>query len=73
MKDRPTTRPGFENRNRQINLGPLGISGTDHNQQLYRMRCQLCGGEYAANGSDIHLRKCPHCQEGAPSSGNWTP
>lgn len=66
-----TTVPGFKNCNSQTNLCPLGIPGTDHNQMLYHMRCDLCASEYAANGSDIHLRKCPSCQGGAPSSGGW--
>ena len=73
MKDRETTQPGFENRNSQVNLGPLGLAGTDHNQQLYRLQCQHCKEEYAANGSDVFERKCPACQDGAPSSGDWYP
>lgn len=64
-----TTVPGYINRNDQTNLRSLGIPGTDHNQVLYHMRCGHCAAEYAANGSDIHLRKCPNCQGGAPSSG----
>lgn len=68
-----TTKLGFINSNDQINLGRLHIPGTDHGQQLYYMKCLECRGEYAANGSDIHLRKCPHCQQGQPSSGGWIP
>lgn len=28
----------------------------------YRVECLKCGHVYGANGSDIHLRKCPKCQ-----------
>lgn len=73
MTSRNTTAVGFVNPNNQANLGPLGLDGTDHNQKLYRMRCNHCRVEYAANGSDIHARKCPACQGGQPSSGGWQP
>lgn len=72
MTDEGTTRPGYKNRNGQINIGPLDRPGTDHNQMLYHMRCGKCGCDYAANGSDIHQRKCPTCQGGAPSTGGWS-
>ena len=71
VSNHPTTIPGFVNANGQENTQALGIAGTDHNQQLYRMRCTHCQTEYAANGSDIHHRKCPECQGGQPSSGGW--
>jgi hypothetical protein len=66
-----TTVPGFVNRNDQRNDGPTGRPGTDHNSELYRMKCLKpnCGWEYEANGTDIHHRRCPKCQRGAPSSG----
>ena len=73
MTDKHTTTVGFQNPNGQENVGPLGLEGTDHNQKLYRMRCGHCGAVYAANGSDIHHRKCPGCQGGQPSSGGWRP
>jgi len=64
----PTTAKGYINRNKQINLGRIEppIPGTDYGQYVYRMLCGYCGKEYGANGSDIHLRKCPNCQEGKP-------
>jgi hypothetical protein len=71
--DGETTRVGYKNRNGQINIGPLNLPGTDHNQMLYRMRCGHCMMDYAANGSDIFQRRCPHCQDGAPSTGEWEP
>jgi len=73
MADHVTTKSGFVNSNDQLNQGPIGLPGTDHNQVLYRMRCEKCSHIYAANGSDVHHRKCPSCQGGAPSTGNWKP
>ena len=70
-KAHPTTAIGYQNRNGQINIRPLGIPGTDHGQSLYQIACTHCGTNYAANGSDIHLRKCPGCQGGNPSTAGW--
>lgn len=64
MKD--TTAVGYVNRNKQKNLGrrePL-LAGTDRGQYVYVINCTECGFVYGANGSDIHLRKCPNCQGG---------
>ena len=41
------------------------MQGTDHRQYLYAMECLSCGHKYFTNGSDIWLRKCPECQDGA--------
>jgi len=62
-----TVQIGFVNRNNQICLGTRGIPGTDHNQLSYRMFCleEDCEQFYGANGSDVHLRRCPNCQDGA--------
>ncbi len=60
------TTPGYSDRNDQIVAGPTGRPGTDHNQQIYHMHCGSCGLNYGANGSDIHMRKCPRCGGGAP-------
>lgn len=73
MSKHPTTHSGYINRHGQRNDGPLERPGTDHNQMLYRMTCTKCDAVYAANGSDIHQRKCPECQGGRPSTGGWTP
>jgi len=72
-KHYPTTVTGFENPNGQRNDGPLGLPGNDHNQVLYRMTCTKCDKVYAANGADIHERKCPKCQVGKPRSNGWRP
>lgn len=55
---------GYENKNKQKNLGRLDEKGSDHGQWFYQMECQECKHQYKANGSDIHLRKCPACQGG---------
>jgi len=61
-----TTVPGYLNDNGQKNLGKRQppLEGTDNYQYVYVMNCTKCGLIYGANGSDIHLRKCPNCQEG---------
>ena len=61
-----TTSPGYINRNDQEVRRPTGLAGTDHLQHVYVLRCGRCGHEYGANGSDIHIRKCPGCQGGRP-------
>ncbi|MDF9442967.1 hypothetical protein EM864_14585 [Stenotrophomonas acidaminiphila] len=61
-----TTSIGFTNGNKQKNIRATGLPGTDHGQSVYVMHCQECGEIYGANGSDIHLRKCPVCQGGRP-------
>lgn len=61
-----TTAPGFRNRNRQVVVRDTGLPGNDHMQRIYVLRCDMCTHEYGANGSDIHLRKCPACQGGRP-------
>ena len=62
----PTTAPGFQNRNRQTVIRKTNDPGNDHMQYVYVLKCGHCKLEYGANGSDIHLRKCPACQRGAP-------
>lgn len=64
--DRGTTKIGFINRNKQVNIRATGVPGTDHGQSIYVLYCKPCGHTYGANGSDIHLRKCPACQGGRP-------
>lgn len=66
QRDRGTTRIGFVNRNRQVNLRATDLPGNDHLQKIYVLRCKHCEHEYGANGSDIFQRKCPNCQDGAP-------
>lgn len=45
---------------------------TSHMPESRGLACTHCGANYAANGSDIHLRKCPACQGGNPSTAGWT-
>jgi hypothetical protein len=64
--DTPTTEIGYTNRNGQMNLVHRFKPGADHGQRAYKLVCQHCGHEYGANGTDIHLRKFPNCQDGRP-------
>jgi hypothetical protein len=66
MNEPETTAPGYINRNQQRVLRATDLSGTDHNQRVYVLHCELCGTEYGANGSDIFQRRCPTCQDGRP-------
>ncbi|HJH31298.1 MAG TPA: hypothetical protein C5S50_03745 [Methanosarcinaceae archaeon] len=61
-----TTQIGYINRNEQLNLGTLGIKGTDYGQNSYKLKCLSCKNEYGSNGTDIFERKCPACQRGRP-------
>ena len=68
MAGKGWTNPGSENHNGQINLGITNPprDGSDHLQKVYVMHCPECVCNYGANGSDIHLRKCPCHQGGKP-------
>jgi rubredoxin len=62
-----TTSIGYVNKkNGQVVIRNTGLRGTDHGQSVYQLGCSLCGHVYGANGTDIHLRKCPNCQDGKP-------
>ena len=52
--------------NDQEVLRCTGLAGTDYLQKVYALRCRICSHEYGANGSDIHLRRCPDLSAGAP-------
>lgn len=69
-----SVQPGYINKNGQKNLGRREppISGTDHGQSVYVINCTACGFVYGANGSDLHLRKCPNCQKGKPGIALFT-
>lgn len=62
---------GYVNRNGQKCCGHCGVAGTDHEQYAYKSECTLRGYVYGANGSDMHLRLCPECQNGAPGIKYW--
>ena len=61
-----STVEGFTNPNGQQVVQRTDRPGTDHLQVVYVLRCSECGRRYGANGSDIHLRRCPGCQGGRP-------
>ncbi len=59
-----TTEKGYENRNKQTNLGSSKEISNHYNQVTYLMKCGYCSFEYVANGCDVWQRKCPKCQGG---------
>ena len=61
-----TASTGYINRHGQVTIRNTGATGTDHLQYVYQLTCSKCGHSYGANGTDIHERKCPHCQGGQP-------
>jgi hypothetical protein len=63
---RSTTDVGYENGNRQTVLRQTSLSGNLPGQRVYVLKCRNCGHQYGANGCDIHLRRCPHCDVGQP-------
>ncbi len=65
-RNQKTTEPGYRNRNGQVVVRKTDLPGNDHLQRIYVLRCSDCSHEYGANGSDIHLRRCPACAGGAP-------
>lgn len=66
-----STEIGATNPNGQRCCGHRDVPGTDHGQRSYKVECIRCGFVYGANGSDLHLRKCPECQGGAPGIRYW--
>ncbi len=66
MGSKGTTEPGYVNSRKQRVIRPTGMPGTDHMQYIYVLECGVCSHRYGANGSDIHIRKCPECQGGQP-------
>lgn len=61
-----STRPGFINDHGQVVIRNTGLPGNDHSQTVYQLGCSECGHVYGANGADIHLRRCPMHDRGAP-------
>ena len=61
-----TTEVEYVNGNGQMVVRATGLSGTDHLQRIYVLRCGKCSHEYGANGSDIHRRRCPNCDGARP-------
>jgi hypothetical protein len=51
--------------------GTLGIPGTHKNAVVYKLECTLCGFVYGSNSGDVHERRCPNCQDGAPGIRFW--
>lgn len=58
---------GAVNRDGQHLLQDLNRTSATHpSAKVCRLRCLFCGHNYGANGCDIHIRKCPACQQGMP-------
>jgi hypothetical protein len=65
-ESRNTTAIGYVNRHKQEVVRKTDLPGNDHGQRVYVLRCNACGHNYGANGSDIWLRRCPKHDRGAP-------
>lgn len=59
------TRIGYCNDDEQEVVRKTTRSGPG-SQRVFVMRCRVCGHEYGAFGCDIHIRRCPKCQDGLP-------
>src|SRR5687768_11620012 len=59
------TRVGYRNDHGQELIRKTGLPGTLPLQKVYVLKCGSCSHEYGANGSDVHTRRCPACQDGA--------
>ena len=62
-----TTAIGFRNEHGQEVALKTPAAGNIPGQRVYVLRCSACGHEYGANGSDLHSRRCPQCQDGPPA------
>lgn len=59
---------GIININNQKVVGKTDEYTSNHAYgTAWAMSCLNCNYEYGANGCDIHIRKCPNCQNGAAS------
>ncbi len=61
-----TTRVGYRNEHAQEVIRKTTAVGTVPDQRVFVLRCGECGYVYGTNGSDIHVRRCPSCQDGPP-------
>lgn len=66
-----TVEFGYFNPHGQQWCGHFGVEGTDHKQFVYKTECTICGYVYGTNGSDMHERFCPECQNGVPGIRYW--
>jgi hypothetical protein len=58
-------RLGFTNKNNQSVVGAAPEYFSNHDSaKPWQLYCLFCKNEYGANGCDIHIRKCPKCQNG---------
>ena len=59
-----STDIGYINNWKQKNMGITEKHAVRPYARIYQMYCTVCCHTYFANGSDIHLKKCPNCQGG---------
>lgn len=59
----PTTRTTI-NSNQQEVIRQTEQAGSDHNANIWVLRCRRCGTCYGANSTDAWEHKCPMCQSG---------
>ena len=67
FRNAQTVVPGSVNANEQEVIAKTGRPSTSfRGQVIYEIKCRKCGGRYGANGCDVHARRCPLCDGGAP-------
>lgn len=57
-------KPGDINRNDQQLLRLTNVDGTDHNANVWILKCRKCQNIYGSNSTDAFERKCPTCGKG---------
>ena len=62
------------NPNNQLTLRDTELRSAQHRfAYLTLMRCGHCSAEYYSQSCDVHIRKCPYCQNGKPSNTQAEP
>ena len=56
-----TTRIGYRNEFDQVVIGKTAATGDRPFERIFLLRCDRCGHEHGAAGSEIHRRSCPVC------------
>jgi hypothetical protein len=54
---------GYCNDHRQTVVRKTDRFGTGLFQRVYVLRCEKCGHEHDVDGCDIHVARCPNCQD----------
>lgn len=56
-----TTAIGYRNDYGQEVVRKTNAVGRSPDQRVYIVQCGQCGHEYTSEGSELHRRRCPHC------------